>query len=505
MNPQSLTETLTNVVNLRGELVGQSYSPNPNYTYPAHRSTTNSGYRDTRAYSQDPSVTTPDGGTEVDGLNGIAVGSSSNGDSSAPNYQNNRTTFTFDAGGRQTRTSDVTDSFWTFVDDRTGLSRQNRTHSDNETVKTYDAENHTQSYHPSTTSSSNGTPQPPVDQGISTIGWGPNGHPVQQILNDRGTGVPYTLHWDGDALLFVSDGAGNVVDFKVGTDGETAPSNTGGVTVYDRDTAGVVVLTSNATGNSGLQPLDSSDLSGPSYPGTSGYQPPTRSYFDTNRADGYNFGTFRINGVRAFDAKLGSWTTPDAYAGDVHDPASQQRYMWNRNNPYEYSDPSGYEPVAIDAGLSQVFQETLGAQTIARAGPFGADFHRICEIIYQSMSRLSGNARHMEQLTADALASAISAKLISEHFTITKTYRDASSAIILLVAGASIGGDNEAIGRYTIGISPNGRAVTGRIVELRGSEPGTFHQVEFRFLHSAGTYDLYYRDARFEKGAYYGW
>jgi len=30
-----------------------------------------------------------------------------------------------------------------------------------------------------------------------------------------------------------------------------------------------------------------------------------------------------INGVRAYDSSLGAWTTPDAYRGDVHDPASQ--------------------------------------------------------------------------------------------------------------------------------------------------------------------------------------
>jgi len=35
---------------------------------------------------------------------------------------------------------------------------------------------------------------------------------------------------------------------------------------------------------------------------------------------------------------------PDAYAGDVHDLVSQQKYMWNDNNPVAYSDPSGYDP-----------------------------------------------------------------------------------------------------------------------------------------------------------------
>jgi hypothetical protein len=47
-------------------------------------------------------------------------------------------------------------------------------------------------------------------------------------------------------------------------------------------------------------------------------------------------------GVRTFDTTVGQWNTPDAYAGDVHDPMSQKPYMWNRNNPYQYSDPTGY-------------------------------------------------------------------------------------------------------------------------------------------------------------------
>ena len=62
-----------------------------------------------------------------------------------------------------------------------------------------------------------------------------------------------------------------------------------------------------------------------------------------------------INGVRAFDPNLGAWTTPDAYEGEVHDPVSQQRYMWNRGNAVDYSDPSGYcAPVCVAVGAEVV-------------------------------------------------------------------------------------------------------------------------------------------------------
>jgi RHS repeat-associated protein len=64
---------------------------------------------------------------------------------------------------------------------------------------------------------------------------------------------------------------------------------------------------------------------------------------DASREDGYFDGTLSLQGVRAYDPNLNQWTTPDAYSGDVRDPMSQHPYMWNDNNPVQYSDPSGYE------------------------------------------------------------------------------------------------------------------------------------------------------------------
>ena len=60
------------------------------------------------------------------------------------------------------------------------------------------------------------------------------------------------------------------------------------------------------------------------------------------RTDGITDQYTTIQGVRSYDPQLGSWTTPDAYAGTVHDPMSQQSYMYNDNNPVAYSDPSGF-------------------------------------------------------------------------------------------------------------------------------------------------------------------
>ena len=70
-----------------------------------------------------------------------------------------------------------------------------------------------------------------------------------------------------------------------------------------------------------------------------------------NRLDGYNDGygnTFQ--GVRSQDSDTGQWSTPDAYAGDVHDPMSQKPYMYNHNNPLEYQDPAGFSGTLIQNG-----------------------------------------------------------------------------------------------------------------------------------------------------------
>ncbi|MDP9023802.1 MAG: hypothetical protein M3N13_00320, partial [Candidatus Eremiobacteraeota bacterium] len=57
--------------------------------------------------------------------------------------------------------------------------------------------------------------------------------------------------------------------------------------------------------------------------------------------DGWSLDLETWQGVRTFDPAVGQWNSPDAYAGEVHDPMSQKPFMWNRDNPYTYNDPSG--------------------------------------------------------------------------------------------------------------------------------------------------------------------
>ncbi len=72
---------------------------------------------------------------------------------------------------------------------------------------------------------------------------------------------------------------------------------------------------------------------------------------------------------------MNQWTSPDAYAGDVHDPMSQHPYMWNDNNPVQYSDPSGYCAGVLSCVISiggQAAGRVAGGAAVAAAGTIGA-------------------------------------------------------------------------------------------------------------------------------------
>jgi len=63
------------------------------------------------------------------------------------------------------------------------------------------------------------------------------------------------------------------------------------------------------------------------------------------RPDGYSMVGGYVQGARTYDPTGGQWLTPDPYAGNVHDPMSQKPFMWNDNNPVQWTDPSGYDTI----------------------------------------------------------------------------------------------------------------------------------------------------------------
>jgi hypothetical protein len=194
-----------------------------------------------------------------------------------------------------------------------------------------------------------------------TIRWSPTGHAYSMPFN----GQNYSVHYDGDRILFITDASGALWLAKL----ETLANYSGGsLQVVDRDVSGRYASKHNATFYGGAmlgstiyknkdQPADTipqifwgstnDPLCGPRSGSTSAACAPAGN-FEYDRLEGFEYFGLTMQGARAVDESTGKWTTPDAYAGNVHDPMSQKSFMWDNNNPYAYSDPSGYAPNRIE-------------------------------------------------------------------------------------------------------------------------------------------------------------
>jgi YD repeat-containing protein len=281
--------------------------------------------------------------------------------------------YNYDPAGRQTTSS----SSLTYNDPILGPRTDNNTYA-----RAYDAENHVATTTAPFQNGYWGTSYPYIVNGdcgtVNTVqypntltyGWGADGHLLTRTATTTNppSMASTSLHWDGDDILFTSD-AGQLRDLKVGKLGRASP--TAVVEVTDRDWTGAVVMSHTRSGSTGYwfsawrpstpnhnfklttcgyfkYPSDSPHFTAPASDQS------VRSPLDANvsgfRApglDGWSDGINTFQGVRTYDSQMAQWTTPDAYAGDVHDPMSQKPYMWNRNNAFEYSDPSGYCPMCL--------------------------------------------------------------------------------------------------------------------------------------------------------------
>jgi YD repeat-containing protein len=227
---------------------------------------------------------------------------------------------------------------------------------------TYDAENH----HTSTGGPFGSTGDP--------VSWTPDGHAYK-------IGSNY-LHYDGDQLLFITDANGALVESKTEMLANYYPSL--GQRILDRGISGQLVSVHNGSFYGGVSlgttvyrtagsmnstvayifygsTNDTTCWQGSSQQ-AAGCAP--NSTFDYSRLEGFDYGHLTFQGARAVDNASGQWTTPDAYLGNVHDPSSQKSFMWDRNNPYSYSDPSGFmvnQVVTADPGGDWVMPKGGGA------------------------------------------------------------------------------------------------------------------------------------------------
>ena len=135
------------------------------------------------------------------------------------------------------------------------------------------------------------------------------------------------LYWDQDQLLFTqgttTTGYG-IDNIKIAGLGEyvNKPGTAVGVKVWHRDAQDQNPRCYGATSNS---PFLDGDI-GCAEPGAplphGGYSPLLVGHgaiVATPRADSVFDGFNSIQGVRSFDSAAGVWSTPDAYAGNVHD------------------------------------------------------------------------------------------------------------------------------------------------------------------------------------------
>ncbi len=119
----------------------------------------------------------------------------------------------------------------------------------------------------------------------------------------------------------------------------------------DRDTSGLRVSEHGASGTDGLCRQNAYTWANyQTLPVKCGQTAGNLGVLVYDRIDGLDIGHGTVQGRRSYDASTAQWTVPDAYAGEIEDPASQLAYMWNRNSPYQYADPTGYDACTFGQG-----------------------------------------------------------------------------------------------------------------------------------------------------------
>jgi hypothetical protein len=187
--------------------------------------------------------------------------------------------------------------------------------------------------------------------------WGPNGHPLKIGVGSQAD----SLHWDGDGVLFTTNSAGSVDDIKIGMLADVTPLDPAftGLTIWDRSLSGTLDSAHNFTGHRWLagdylhqEPCQVATVqASPGYLGPSSVASPTnastgRLWVGTGAvlgapgSDGYSDGLNILQGVRSYDPEAGQWTTPDAFAGTVHDPVAETQQILDRlSNLYQDLTP----------------------------------------------------------------------------------------------------------------------------------------------------------------------
>lgn len=255
-------------------------------------------------------------------------------------------------------------------------------------VHSYDAQDRTTGY--------TATMRNPSNALAITFGAGPHPRLIKNSV------FAWTLHWNGDELEFVTDQSGTLLQSNyedLAYQLKNASTGAFVLGVIDRDFGGQRATVHSASGVLNVDTPDNS--SDPFYccwsltaskmmgaklvrsevEGT--YPLPIAatagSFVGMDRSDGYTIQGVTFQGARVYDSAQQQWTSRDKYPGTVNDPISQNSYMWNRNNPISYADPSGFDPCKphqpsvkkTDDGqeLHEIVCEATGSTTIQVSPP----------------------------------------------------------------------------------------------------------------------------------------
>ncbi len=301
----------------------------------------------------------------------------------------NSSIYSYDASGRLTQDAETKERSAT-ASDPPALNGAGRFYLTGTRTKTYDAENRLRSEtYPWSNFNSptsepygiasfggywedDGTPYPYGHYDPATlqaVDYGADNHPkrftkVQQGLPSSTTTSEVWI-WDGDDRLLSCTIVSGACSLDLTTEGllddPLGTNDASTLWITDRNIAGVEVTAHNSvlfqTWNEAgrperIYPYNQVGLCSeynPSDPSTAGFGDCRRPHEGHFTADGWAVDNDSWQGVRTFDASVGQWNTPDTYAGDVQDPMTQKPFMWNRSDPYAYSDPSGFDSIYLVA------------------------------------------------------------------------------------------------------------------------------------------------------------
>jgi YD repeat-containing protein len=206
-----------------------------------------------------------------------------------------------------------------------------------------------------TASSSTPSPSPTptvTSKSRCTFEYGPNNHPALVTCTgfaiNQGT---FSLHWDGDNLLFITDASGAVIQQNIGNLAVAVKyQKVAESFVYARDVSGKELGALPATyewSTEGLIPLSSGTGANCQVQEQCLYvRMPSSDSIAITYGSNYpsTDSSTEFHGAR--EAENGQFLTPDWSDGSMGDPMTQRPYMLDNYDPVRYSDPSGF--MAID-------------------------------------------------------------------------------------------------------------------------------------------------------------